>query len=140
MDRVLSFLKQNNVMALATATDNKPRASTVEYYMVGDVMIFATDPNSIKANNLQHNKYVSISVHNMPKFVTVDGIVTKPTEAEIEKYNEQLFEHHPEFRDMLGKGTMKPFVYFKVKIETAYYNDYSKGMHPTHIIKNNQSA
>lgn len=134
MKKVLDFLRTGDTTTVATCVDNKPRASVVNYYLVGDAILIATAPDSIKAHNLQHNKRISMSVTKMPKFVTLDGSVTEPTQAEIDGYNKKLFEVHPEFKDAVEKG-LHPFVYFKVAVETAYYNDFSNGMAPTEIIK-----
>lgn len=135
MEKVINFLKDNHVMTLATSLNDKPRASVLEYVIIGDSILFATAEDSIKANNLKQNKRISLSVYNMPKFVTLDGIAVAPTETEISEYNKILFERHPEFKELVEKGIMHPFAYFKVSIETAYYNDYSTGMNPTEIIK-----
>jgi len=136
MNKVFDLLKENHITTLATCADNKPRASVVDYYLAGNAVIFATSPDSIKAHNLKLNKRISMSVNNLPKFVTLDGVVTEPAKAEIDSYNQALFKHHPEFKEMAEKGIAMPvFVYFKLVIETAYYNDYTNGMSPTEIIK-----
>jgi uncharacterized pyridoxamine 5'-phosphate oxidase family protein len=135
MKKVFDLLKGNDVTTLATCTNNKPRASAVNYYMVGDAIVFATSPSSIKAHNLEQNNRISISVKSMPKFVTLDGIVATPTPAEIDGYNKKLFEVHPEFKEIVEKGLMEPFVYYKVVVETAYYSDYTNGILPAEIIK-----
>ena len=51
MDEVIRFLKENKVMNLATCCNDRPRSSIMEYVMVGDALIFATDPESIKGKN-----------------------------------------------------------------------------------------
>lgn len=135
MEKVINFLKANSLCTVATSYNDMPRASVVEYYMAGDSIVFATSSDSIKATNLAKNDHISMSVHNMPLFVTVDGCVVEPTAEEIEVYNSQLMAHHPEFFEMIEKGMMPPFSYFKIVPETVYYNDYSQGMVPTEIIK-----
>lgn len=60
MKKVIDFLKENNVMTLATSRNDKPRASILEYYLVDDAVIFATDHDSIKGVNLKHNKHISL--------------------------------------------------------------------------------
>ena len=102
---------------------------------LGDSILFATNPDSIKANNLRANNKISFSAHAMPKFVTIDGTTTTPTQNEIDEYNKILFARHPEFLEMATQGMMKPFAYFKIVPEVIYYNDYSDGMSPTEIIK-----
>ena len=135
MEKVFEFLRRNNICTVATSAGDKPRASVIDYYMVGNAIIFATDPSSIKANNLKENNRISMSVHAMPLFVTLDGCVTEPTNAEIESYGKQLLTNHPEFAEMMKSGMMPTFAYYKMVIETAYFNDLSNGMAPTEIIK-----
>ncbi|MEN9918443.1 MAG: hypothetical protein RL662_879 [Bacteroidota bacterium] len=135
MEKVLTFLKKNFVTTIATSSNDKPRTSIVEYYMIGDSLVFATSVTSIKANNLKANNRISLSVATMPQFVTLDGTVTTPTNEEIEAYNKLLLAKHPEFVEMMSKGMIGPFVYYKVLIDTVYFNDYSTGMAPTEIIK-----
>lgn len=135
MDKVLQFLRENLVCTLATCANDKPRASAMEYAVVGDNVLFSTDGDSIKAGNLKANNKISFSAHAMPKFVTIDGVTATPDEDEINAYNKILFERHPEFKEMVEKGMMRPFVYFKLVPEVVYYNDYSNGMRPAEIIK-----
>jgi len=135
MKKVIDFLKKHHETTVATCSDNKPRASVVDYYMIDDAIIIGTDPTSIKAHNLEHNKRISMAVYDMPCFVTIDGVVTKPTKDEIDGYTKVLFELHPDFKEMAEQGMMGEFIYYKIIIETAYYNDFSNGMAPTEIIK-----
>ncbi len=135
MEKVLRFLRENSVCCLATCSNDKPRASAMEYVIIGDNVLFATDGNSIKAGNLKANNKISFSVNAMPKFVTIDGITAAPSADEISAYNKNLFERHPEFKEMVDKGMMKPFVIINLYLKVIYYNDYSAGMSPTEIIK-----
>ncbi len=135
MEKVISFLKKNNVTTIATSSDNQPRASVIEYYMVGDSIIFATDKNSIKASNLAKNTKVSLSVKNLPQFATIDGAVVAPSREEISKYTEQLLAVHPEFVEKMEKGELPPFAFFKVDIAEVYYSDYASGSQAPMVIK-----
>ena len=126
MDKVIKLLKKNKVMTLATASRNKPRSSIMEYVMVGDTMVFMTDPTTIKAKNLEKNNKVSLSVGKIPKdlmkavYVAIDGTVEPASKAEKEGYNKELFERYPMFSQM-GEF-LKIALYFKVKFKTAYYS------------------
>lgn len=135
MEKVLKFLKKNAITTIATSSNDKPRASVMEYIMIENAILIATDPDSIKAQNLKKSNRISMSVNNMPFFVTIDGTVTQPTQAEVDEFNKQLLIRHPEFEEMMKSGMMHPFAYFKVVIDTAYFNDYSQGMTPTEVIK-----
>lgn len=61
MEKVLQFLRENLVCCLATCSNDKPRASAMEYVVVGDNIIFSTDGDSIKAANLKANNRISFS-------------------------------------------------------------------------------
>lgn len=135
MEKVLQFLKENMVCCLATCSNDKPRASAMEYAVVGDSVVFATNGESIKATNLKANNKISFSAHAMPKFVTIDGTTATPSEEEINAYNSILFTRHPEFKEMAEKGMMAPFTFYKLVPEVVYYNDYSAGMSPVEVIK-----
>ncbi|MDR0198184.1 MAG: pyridoxamine 5'-phosphate oxidase family protein [Methanomassiliicoccaceae archaeon] len=131
MEEVIRLLKTNTVMNLATCHNEKPRSSIMEYIMVGDAMIFSTDPESIKGRNLAKNPNVSLTVGNMPVFVAIDGTVSYAGPKEVEEYNAELIRRYPMFKEMMESGAMK-FKHFRVVFDTAYY---SEGMGPAKIIK-----
>jgi len=131
MEEVLRLLKANTVMNLATSYNDKPRSSIMEYIMVGDTMVFSTDPESIKGRNLAKNPRISLTVGNMPVFAAIDGTVTYAGPREVEEYNNELIRRYPHFKEMMMSGAMK-FRHFKVEFDTAYY---SEGMGPAKVIK-----
>jgi len=131
MKEVIKLLKANTVMNLATSYNDKPRSSIMEYIMVGDTMVFATDPESIKGKNLAKNPRISLTVGKMPLFVAIDGTVTYAGPREVEEYNKELIKRYPMFKEMMDSGAMK-FKHFRVEFETAYYNE---GMGPAKVIK-----
>jgi len=141
MDKVLRFLRANRIMTLATSSDDMPRASIMEYTMVGDTMMFSTFPGSVKSRNLSLNPRVSLTVGHIPLFLTMDGTVKELTQKEKEEYiqtqleirwqsfrgakpkyiedwNRIMMERYPEFKMLMESGGMK---YFKVIFETAYF-------------------
>jgi len=126
MKKVIDFLKENSEMVLASSLNDKPRASILEYYIIDDSIIFATSKESVKGHNLNLNKNVSLSVSSLPEFVTIDGHVKTPTDAEIEKFKKLMLEKHPDFKDLIEKGIFGTFLFCKVVIETAYFTDYRK--------------
>ena len=135
MEKVTKFLEDNTECTIATCADDKPRASIVGYVMIEGNLIFATDPDSIKANNLNVNNKISLSICRMPQFVVVDGTTADPTDKEKDTYNKVMFERSPELKQAVETGEMHPFHYYKLVPEIAYYNDYSNGMGPAEIIK-----
>jgi uncharacterized pyridoxamine 5'-phosphate oxidase family protein len=136
MDKVINLLKKNKVMTVATSSGGKPRSSIVEYVMVGDAMVFMTNPQTIKAKNLAKNKKISITVGKIPKdimkavYVAIDGTAQPAGAAEKEGYNKELFARYPMFEEM--GDFLKTAVYFRIKFKTAYY---SVGMAPAEKIK-----
>ncbi|MDR0334495.1 MAG: pyridoxamine 5'-phosphate oxidase family protein [Methanomassiliicoccaceae archaeon] len=152
MKEVISLLKENRVMHLATASsDGKPRSSIMEYGMVGDSLIFATHHGSIKDMNISENPRVSLTVGASPTYAAIDGTATPAGADEIEGLNKILFERHLlgirhqiysgrytnphekylDFKDMLRSGDMN-MMYYKVIFDTAYY---THGLSPAKIIK-----
>jgi len=152
MDRVLKFLKANRIMTLATSCDDVPRASIMEYTMVGDTMMFSTYPGSIKSRNLSKNPRISLTVGHIPVFLAIDGTATEAGQKEQEEYiraqleirwhnfrgekpkyvedwNRIMMERYPEFKNKMESGGMR---YYKVTFETAYY---AEGVWPPRVIK-----
>jgi uncharacterized pyridoxamine 5'-phosphate oxidase family protein len=130
MDEVMKLLKENKVMNLATSHNDRPRSSIMEYIMIGDSMIFATDPESIKGKNLAKNPRVSLTVGGMPRYLAIDGTVTFAGPMEVNGYNEELLVRYPEFEEMMASGAMK-FRHFKIVFDVAYY---SEGMGQAKVI------
>lgn len=127
MKKVINFLKENDECVMATSSNDKPRASIMTYTIIDDMLVFATNKNSIKAKNLESNPHISLVIQKMPQYMTVDGIVSIATSKEKEEYNRILLIHHPEYKEMLDSGMMESNIYYKVNIETAYFCDMSKG-------------
>lgn len=136
MDRVHRLLNKNKVMTLATASGGKPRSSIMEYVMVGETMVFMTNPATIKAKNLSKNKRISLTVGKIPRdimkavYVAIDGTAEPAGKDEVDGYNKVLFERYPMFKEM--DEFLKTALYFKVVFKTAYY---SVGMAPAKKIR-----
>jgi len=152
MKEVLSFLKENSVMRIATVSAaGKPRVSIMEYGMVGNSMIFATHHGSVKDMNIGDNPLVSVSVGGTPTYVTIDGAATDASADEIEAFNKVLYERHltglgsqlysgrqakpydkySDFREMIRSGEIN-MKYYKVVFYTAYY---THGLGPAKIVE-----
>jgi uncharacterized pyridoxamine 5'-phosphate oxidase family protein len=131
MDKVFKVLKESGQMTLATSSNDKPRSSIMECIMVGNSLIFATDPTSIKGKNLAKNPKVSLTAGIPTKYVAIDGSVTDPSPKEIEEYGKILIARYPHFKELMASGAVK-FKFFKVVFETAYYTE---NMGKTEIIK-----
>ncbi|MCL2607937.1 MAG: pyridoxamine 5'-phosphate oxidase family protein [Methanomassiliicoccaceae archaeon] len=152
MDKVMRVLRANRIMTMATSLNDVPRASIMEYTMVGDTMMFSTFPTSRKNSNLVKNPKISFTVGHVPMYLTIDGRVEEASQKEIDEYigmlsgfrwhairgpkpkhvedwNRMMMERHPEFRQMMESGGMK---YYKIIFETAHYID---GTNPAEVIK-----
>jgi general stress protein 26 len=78
---IIDFLKSHNMCVMATAKDDVPRATAIEYFSVGTTIYMVGDPGT-KIEHMKANPQVSISIHNpYTGFFTVKAIVItgKPT-------------------------------------------------------------
>jgi len=75
---MLSFLKDNFVMEIATARDNKPAVSPVIYVIDEDLnFYFVTYRESVKAQNLINNPLCSFTIWQFSQIcVQADGIAS----------------------------------------------------------------
>jgi uncharacterized pyridoxamine 5'-phosphate oxidase family protein len=127
VDRVLKLLKENKVMTLATSSNDVPRSSIMEYVMVGDTMVFMTNPETRKGKNLAKNKKISITVGNVPEdimqavYVAIDGRVFNAGKKEIDGYNDELFRRYPFFKEYMASPDFK-YKYFRVRFSVAQYS------------------
>jgi nitroimidazol reductase NimA-like FMN-containing flavoprotein (pyridoxamine 5'-phosphate oxidase superfamily) len=60
-ERIIEFLKQQNMCVLATCGDGLPRATPIEYHSKGFTIYFVGEPG-IKLENLKKNPNVSIGI------------------------------------------------------------------------------
>jgi len=129
MEQVIKLLQENEVCYIATCRDNVPRATPMEYVMVDGSLIFSTRGNTNKDKNLKENNKISVTVNNMPVFVTIDGTTTTPTVGEIEECGRIYLARHPELAqepelvEAIKSGSLH---YYKLIPSVAYYSDYSQ--------------
>ena len=129
MEKVIKLLNDNAVCYLATCSDNIPRATPIEYVMVGGSLIFSTRGNTNKDKNLKENNRISVAVNNMPVFVTIDGMTETPSSEEIKECGRIYLERHPELIEepelveAIKNGALH---YYKLVPFVAYYSDYSQ--------------
>jgi len=60
-ERIIEFLKEQNICVLATCGDGLPRATPIEYHPKGITIYFVCEPG-IKLENLKKNPKVSIGI------------------------------------------------------------------------------
>jgi len=59
--RIIRFLNDRNMCALATCGDGVPRATPIEYHSKGLIMYFVGEPG-IKLKNIAENPNVSVGI------------------------------------------------------------------------------
>ena len=71
---IVEFLKSHNMCVLATASNDVPRATPIEYYSEGTTLYMIGDPGT-KRNNIEINPAVSIGIHDpLTGWLTVKGV------------------------------------------------------------------
>jgi predicted pyridoxine 5'-phosphate oxidase superfamily flavin-nucleotide-binding protein len=60
-ERIIQFLKEQNMCVLATCSNGVPRATPIEYHSKGLTMYFVGEPGK-KLNNIKNNPNVSIGI------------------------------------------------------------------------------
>lgn len=61
--RISVFIKNHNMCVLATARDNVPRATPIEYWADGTTLYIFADPGT-KRENIKANPRVSVGIHD----------------------------------------------------------------------------
>ena len=60
---IIEFIKSHNMCVMATAKDNVPRATPIEYFSVGTTLYMVGDPGT-KIEHMKANPQVSIAIHD----------------------------------------------------------------------------
>jgi nitroimidazol reductase NimA-like FMN-containing flavoprotein (pyridoxamine 5'-phosphate oxidase superfamily) len=60
-ERIIEFLKEQNMCVLATCGDGLPRATPIEYHSIGITIYFVGEPGT-KLENMKKNPNVSIGI------------------------------------------------------------------------------
>lgn len=78
---IIEFIKSHNMCVMATAKDDVPRATAIEYFPVGTTLYMVGDPGT-KIEHMKANPQVSICIHDpYTGFFSVKAVVItgKPT-------------------------------------------------------------
>lgn len=71
---IAEFIKSHNACVLATASDNIPRATPLEYEAEGTTLYINADPGK-KIENIKANPQISVAIHDpLHGWLTVKGI------------------------------------------------------------------
>ena len=60
--KIIQYIKNKNTCVIATCSENKPRASTVNYVSDGFTLYIITSAKSIKCRNIKANPNVSLAI------------------------------------------------------------------------------
>ena len=72
---IIEFLKSHNMCVMATAKDDVPRATAIEYFSVGTTIYMVGDPGT-KIEHMKANPQVSICIHDpYTGFFSVKAVV-----------------------------------------------------------------
>lgn len=141
--KIQKLLDEHRIMTIATSRpDGWPQATTVGYAHEGLTLYFLCGPNSQKANNLDRDDRVSLTIdHDTDQVMTITGLsmaghaqpVTDPAEGE--KILRMLAEKYPEqkhFPFAMPKPTEVRL--FRVTPTVVSVLDYSKGFGHTDLV------
>lgn len=79
-------------MWMATVRPNgSPHLVPIWFVVVDEKWYFATDPNSVKARNLQHNPAIAISLEDGTNPLVIEGEakIVKPTKKVVEQFKKK---------------------------------------------------
>ena len=122
--RIKQFIGKKNVCVIATCSENKPRASTVNYIADGFTLYIVTSGKSTKVKNIKANPNVSIAIDDQGKTrlsLQAEGIaeILSRTEGEQAKefYSQKrdLSHHEPELIDTI----------IKIEVKEIMFSDYT---------------
>ncbi|OGM02207.1 hypothetical protein A3K72_00885 [Candidatus Woesearchaeota archaeon RBG_13_36_6] len=116
--KIEQFIKNKNVCVIATCSENKPRASTVNYVPVGFTLYVVTSSKSTKYKNIKENPNISVAIDNQGRAcLQAEGIVKilKGLQAkQARKFYSQkrdISHHKPELVDTILKINLKKIMF-----------------------------
>jgi hypothetical protein len=120
LDRFIDdLLKEQSLCAIATCSDNVPRASTVEYFPIATTIYILTE-GGMKIENIIHNPNVSIAIHApFAGWKTVRGIQITGI-AEIGRRGSSIYEEGLEaFNKRRGQISTVPNIMSIIKVKPS---------------------
>ncbi|MCG2685747.1 pyridoxamine 5'-phosphate oxidase family protein [Candidatus Parcubacteria bacterium] len=126
--KIKQFIANKDVCVIATCSENKPRASTVNYVSDDFTLYAVTSEKSTKAKNVGINSNVSVAIDNQGKqeraCLQAEGVAKVLSGIEAEQAKEfysqkrDLSHHEPELVDTV----------LKIKLKEVMFTDYVKGV------------
>lgn len=125
-EKIKEFIENKNICVIATCSENKPRASTVNYVTKGFTLYVITSRKSTKVKNIKVNPNVSVAIDDQGRrertCLQAEGVaeILNGTEAEQAKefYSQKrdISHHKPELIDTI----------LKIDLREIMFSDYRK--------------
>jgi nitroimidazol reductase NimA-like FMN-containing flavoprotein (pyridoxamine 5'-phosphate oxidase superfamily) len=126
-NKIKQFIENKDVCVLATCSENKPRASTVNYAANGFTLYIVTSKQSTKIKNIKLNPNVSVAIDDQGRqeraCLQAEGIaeiLNGIEEKQARKFYSQkrnISHDKPELVDTL----------LRIKLNKIMFTDYTKG-------------
>jgi len=123
-ETIKQFIEDKNVCVIATCSENKPRASTVNYVADGFTLYIITSGKSTKVRNIRANPNVSVAIDDQGKTrvcLQANGVAEILSGDEVEQAKKFYFpkrdisHHKPELIDTI----------IKIKLKEIMFSDYT---------------
>ena len=121
LKQIEQYIKNKNVCVIATCSENKPRASTVNYVSDGFILYIVTSKKSIKHQNIKTNPNISVAIDDQGRreraCLQAEGVaeILEGTEAEqARKFYSQrrdISRHEPQFVDAILKINLRKIIF-----------------------------
>lgn len=123
---IYDYLKQNKLMALATANkSSKPEVATVEYVLDGDDLLLNTFVYYRKYTNLTNNPQVACVVTTgEDKTLQFDADVIALDGSEADSVRQKMLEEEPNFADFFNDTDTR---FFRLRPTWMRLRDYTNG-------------
>ncbi len=142
LDKVKAILATGKDMTIATIRgDGFPQATTVSYVSDGLSIFFACDPNAQKAQNIERNNKVSLTVDleyddwNDIQGLSMGALAERVTDPEeMAKIGKLMFDKFPQVADLLPEDP-EDIALYRVTPKVVSVLDYSKSFGHTDLIE-----
>jgi len=126
--KVKQFIENKNVCVIVTCSENKPRASTVNYVADGFALYIVTSGESTKVKNIKANPNVSVAIDDQGRqeraCLQAEGITKILSGIEAE----QAKEFYSQKRDLSYHELELVDTIFKIELKEIMFTNYTKGV------------
>lgn len=127
----IKFIKNQKLAVIATVSNaGQPESAVIAFAVTEQLeLVFATDPNSRKAANIQANPRVALTIGwDERETIQCEGEAEKLSDDQAEDYKETYFAKNPFARN---SDSFIGLQYFVVKPDWARYTDINS--HPWRV-------